>query len=309
MGRARRARHRVRVDAPLRRRHRRRRDRELGLSRGRHGRGRATRAQAARVVRRRGPHERARSSEDHDPRTAARPAWCSTDGEELVAPLVVTAIHPKITFLRAARARRAARRRSSSDIENWKTRSGTVKINLALAELPEFTADPGFDPDIHGGAIQLLDDLELPGDRRSRRRGSARRRRVPFSDTAIPTVFDKTLAPEGMHMMSMFTQWVPAEWADEDGPRGRARGVRRPADRARRTRSRPNFKDSIMHRQIIGPHADAAGLGADRRQHLPRRADGGPAVPHAAGAGIRGLPHADQAGCTRRRAPPMPAAA
>ena len=32
------------------------------------------------------------------------------------------------------------------DIEHWKTRSGTVKINLALAELPEFTADPGFDP-------------------------------------------------------------------------------------------------------------------------------------------------------------------
>ena len=35
-----------------------------------------------------------------------------------------------------------------------------MKINLALAELPEFTADPGFNPDIHGGAIQMLDDLD-----------------------------------------------------------------------------------------------------------------------------------------------------
>ena len=29
------------------------------------------------------------------------------------------------------------------DIENWKTRSGVVKINLALGELPDFIADPG----------------------------------------------------------------------------------------------------------------------------------------------------------------------
>ena len=38
---------------------------------------------------------------------------------------------------------------------------------------------------------------------------------LPFSGTAIPTVFDKTLAPEGVHVST--TQWVPAEWADEDG--------------------------------------------------------------------------------------------
>ena len=38
---------------------------------------------------------------------------------------------------------------------------------------------------------------------------------LPFSDGCIPTVFDKTLAPEGVHVMSLFTQWVPHEWSEE----------------------------------------------------------------------------------------------
>jgi phytoene dehydrogenase-like protein len=75
---------------------------------------------------------------------------------------------------------------------------------------------------------------------------------LPFSDTAIPTVFDKTLAPEGVHVMSMFTQWVPAEWADEDG---HEEDLEKYADRLidRMNAVAPNFKGSIMHRQIIGP--------------------------------------------------------
>ena len=95
------------------------------------------------------------------------------------------------------------------DIRHWKTRSGTVKINLAVAELPEFTADPGFDAQVHGGAIQILDDDDyLERAFQEARFGKAAT--LPFSDTAIPTVFDKTLAPEGVHVVSMFTQWVPA---------------------------------------------------------------------------------------------------
>ena len=38
---------------------------------------------------------------------------------------------------------------------------------------------------------------------------------LPFSDCEIPTVFDRTLAPEGKHIMSMFTQWVPESWSKE----------------------------------------------------------------------------------------------
>ena len=171
-------------------------------------------------------------------------------GEELHAPLVVTAVHPKITFLEQIE-RSELPDTFVSDIENWRTRSGTVKINLALAELPEFTADPGFNPEIHGGAIQIMDDLDyLERGFQDARFGKAAE--LPFSDTAIPTVFDKTLAPEGVHVMSMFTQWVPHEWADAPHTEELERYADRLIDRVNAVA--PNFKGSIMHRQIIGPH-------------------------------------------------------
>ena len=173
-----------------------------------------------------------------------------SDGEELHAPIVVTAIHPKITFLEHLE-RTELPDGFVNDMEHWKTRSGTVKINLALAELPQFTADPGFDPQIHGGAIQILDDDDyLERAFQEARFGKAAT--LPFSDTAIPTVFDKTLAPEGTHVMSMFTQWVPQEWADQDGHDADLEAY---ADRLieRVNDVAPNFKGAITHRQIIGP--------------------------------------------------------
>jgi phytoene dehydrogenase-like protein len=171
-------------------------------------------------------------------------------GEELIAPVVVTTCHPKITFLDQLSPTELPDE-FVNDITNWKTRSGTVKINLALSELPEFTANPGFDPNVHGGAIQILDDVDyLEKAFQEARFGQAAT--LPFSDTAIPTVFDKTLAPEGTHVMSMFTQWVPQEWAEEDGHEADLEAY---ADRLidRVDAVAPNFKGSITHRQIIGP--------------------------------------------------------
>ena len=63
------------------------------------------------------------------------------NGEEIDAPLVVTTLHPKIAFLDHI-PRAELPDDFVTDIEHWKTRSGVVKINLALAELPNFTADP-----------------------------------------------------------------------------------------------------------------------------------------------------------------------
>ncbi len=170
-------------------------------------------------------------------------------GEEFYAPIVVTSCHPVLTFLNQI-DRSELPEDFVSDIENWRSRSGTVKINLALAELPEFTADPGFNPDIHGGAIQVLDDIEyLETAFQQARSGKAAD--LPFSDTEIPTVFDKTLAPEGKHIMSMFTQWVPHTWSEERHQDELEAYADRLIDRF--TAVAPNFKNSILHRQVIGP--------------------------------------------------------
>jgi len=173
------------------------------------------------------------------------------NGEEVGAPLVITAVHPKITFLDQLE-RTELPDGFVHDIEHWKTRSGTVKINLAIDKLPTFTANPEFDPEIHGGAIQLLDDNDqLEQAYQDARFGQAAR--VPFSDTEIPTVVDKTLAPEGIHTVSMFSQWCPADWADDEDdhmPELEAyadRLIQQFDDVA------PGFKDSVRARQIIGP--------------------------------------------------------
>jgi phytoene dehydrogenase-like protein len=173
------------------------------------------------------------------------------NGEELLAPLVITTCHPKIAFLRHLDPAELPED-FVHDIRHWKTRSGTVKINLAIGELPTFTADPAFDPEIHGGAIQILDDIEqLEEAYQDARFGQAARR--PFSDTEIPSVVDTTLAPEGIHTVSMFSQWVPAAWADDDDDHTAEldayadRLIQRFDDVA------PGFKDSVLARQIIGP--------------------------------------------------------
>src|SRR5580692_639384 len=64
------------------------------------------------------------------------------NGEELRAKVVVTSLHPKTAFLDHV-GRENLPADFAADIEHWKTRSGVVKINLALAELPDFTANPG----------------------------------------------------------------------------------------------------------------------------------------------------------------------
>jgi phytoene dehydrogenase-like protein len=171
-------------------------------------------------------------------------------GEELAADLVVAATHPRITFLEQV-DRAELPEEFVTDIERWKTRSGTVKVNLAVDRLPEFAARPGFDPQVHGGTIVLaesLDDMEAAFQDAAAGRPSA----LPFADVCIPSVFDRTLAPDGHHIVSMFTQWVPHAWAgkpmDEE--------LEAHADRvvARVEAVAPGFTDSILFRQVIGPY-------------------------------------------------------
>ncbi len=62
-------------------------------------------------------------------------------GEEISAPTVVTTAHPKISFLRLMDTADLPDD-FVTDIRNWQTRSGTVKINLALDRLPVFASHP-----------------------------------------------------------------------------------------------------------------------------------------------------------------------
>jgi len=171
-------------------------------------------------------------------------------GEEIRAGTVITTAHPQISFLRLLDPRELPAD-FVADIRGWQSRSGTVKINLAVDRLPEFASHPEFDPQVHGGTIVLaesLDDLESGYQDAVAGRPSA----VPFADICIPSVFDGSLAPAGKHVVSMFTQWVPHAYADQPDEAA----IAAYADRvvARMEAVAPGFAASVLHRQVIGPH-------------------------------------------------------
>src|SRR5262249_26587049 len=81
------------------------------------------------------------------------------NGEEHRAAVVITTAHPAISFLRLIEPAHLPPEFVRA-IENWKSRSGTVKVNLAVDRLPEFKAKPGYDAEVHGGTIVLAESLD-----------------------------------------------------------------------------------------------------------------------------------------------------
>jgi len=170
-------------------------------------------------------------------------------GEDISAGTVITTAHPRISFLELLDPA-ALPADFLADIRGWRSRSGTVKINLAVDRLPVFASHPDFDPQVHGGTIVLaesLDDLEHAYQEAVAGQPS----QVPFADICIPSVLDDSLAPVGQHVVSMFTQWVPHSYADQSDEAALAAY----ADRviARMDTVAPGFASSILHRQVIGP--------------------------------------------------------
>jgi phytoene dehydrogenase-like protein len=174
------------------------------------------------------------------------------DGEELRAPVVVTTIHPKIAFLKLIDEPDLPPD-FVRDIEHWRTRSGVVKINLAMSELPDFIADPGKNlQDHHTGSVELCFSPryaeEAFQDAHLHRKGAER----PFVDGVIPTTLDRSLMPEGVHNFSMFAQWVPDDWVDAPHRDELEQFADRTIDLY--TELAPNFKSAVIARQVLGPY-------------------------------------------------------
>jgi phytoene dehydrogenase-like protein len=174
------------------------------------------------------------------------------DGQELRAPVVVSCIHPQIAFLDLV-DRHELPPDFVWDIERWKTRSGVVKINVAISELPglQGATRQGAPGPSHGlGRAVLLTDYaeEAFQDAHMHRKASV----APFVDGTIPTTMDKKLAPKGTHVFSMFTQWVPDDWVKEPHRDELDAYAKRIFDLY--DELAPNFKDSIIDYQVIGPY-------------------------------------------------------
>ena len=182
----------------------------LGLPRGRHGRGHRRAAAGRRAFGARGADRARRSSGSL---VARRPGDRRGAARRRGAPAPRSSSRPSTRRSRSCeqvdRARAAGRLRRATSSAG-RRRSGTVKVNLALDRAARLHRRPGHDAaEHHSGRDRAglsIDYLEQAFQDAVAGRAATR----PFADGCIPTMFDHTLAPEGMHVMSMFTQWVPA---------------------------------------------------------------------------------------------------
>ncbi|MDF2736144.1 MAG: amine oxidase, partial [Chloroflexota bacterium] len=155
-----------------------------------------------------------------------------------------------VTFLRLL-DRSALPEAFVSDVERISYASASLKINIALAELPDFHALPGSEAGPqHRGTIHICPDqdyIERAFDDAKYGRPSAE----PVLECTIPSAVDPTVAPPGRHLMSMFVQYAPYELRDGSWDDQRDAFADRCFDLL--DAYAPNFKRSVLDRQVLAP--------------------------------------------------------
>ena len=133
-------------------------------------------------------------------------------------------------------------------IRATRTESATLRMNVALAELPNFVCRPGTEAGDHhrsgiviGPTLDYLENAYLDA-----RRGDYSQ--FPVVEMLIPSTVDDSLAPPGRHVASLFCQHFPRD-RDWDTHRDAA------ADTvfAAIDRFAPNFSDAVIARQVLTP--------------------------------------------------------
>jgi len=171
-------------------------------------------------------------------------------GDEFYAPVVVSNADAHVTFLTLL-DREVLPQAFVADVERISYASASLKINVALAELPSFRAMPGTEPGPqHRGTIHICPDqdyIERAFDDAKYGRPSVE----PVLECTIPSVVDPTVAPPGRHLMSMFVQYAPYELRDGSWDDQRDTFADRCFDLL--DEYAPNFKRSVLDRQVLTP--------------------------------------------------------
>ncbi|RKF16732.1 NAD(P)/FAD-dependent oxidoreductase [Roseovarius spongiae] len=129
-----------------------------------------------------------------------------SDGAEFRAPVIASNMDVKRTFLEHTDPRDLPDD-FRSQVERFKIRGSSAKLNIALDRLPDMPAAPEHASFIRGDlhASESLVELERAYDDWKDGRWSAR----PYIDMLIPSRIDPTLAPQGAEMMTVFVQYAP----------------------------------------------------------------------------------------------------
>ena len=169
-------------------------------------------------------------------------------GEEFHAPIVASNLDPKLTFLHLL-APSELPEEFRSGIEKFRCEGTSLKMNLALSGTPEFKVLPEAGP--HLGATMHIcpsvDYIERAWDDAKYGRPS----HSPAIEMTMPTMYDKSLAPEGHHIMGIFMQYAPYTLKDTTWDELCEPYTERVLDVIEEYV--PNIRRILVHRQTLTP--------------------------------------------------------
>ena len=170
------------------------------------------------------------------------------DGSLVRARRVVSNAHPVTTF-RDLVGLEHLPPDVARDVGRFRTRSGSVKVNLGLGELPVPTSWDG-SGDLHRGLIAIspsMEYLERAWDDAKYGRPSAH----PYVEAVFPTAHEPGLAPEGKHVMLAFCQYGPYELAEGSWDTEREPFGQRVVDTV--GEYCPNLPGAVEHVEVLAP--------------------------------------------------------
>jgi len=137
-------------------------------------------------------------------------------------------------------------------IKQWRCGSGTFRMNVALAELPDFSALPGRTLAEHHTAGIIMAPSLAYMDQAYLDAKAGGWSRQPIVEMLIPSTVDDSLAPAGQHVASLFCQHVAPVLPDNaswDAYREQVADVMIDLVNSHA----PNFKAAVLGRQIMSP--------------------------------------------------------
>ncbi len=168
-------------------------------------------------------------------------------GDEIRTALVLCGRDPKHTFLRLVDPVH-----SEPDflhqVQNIRLNGVAAKVNVALAELPDFGC-----PEAHlRGKIIIAPSLDYV-ERAYDEAKYGRMSHDPYLEVSIPSLVDPSLAPPGKHVLSIWMQYAPYRLAGDRSWDEAAREALGHCVLEALARYAPNLPDAVIDRQVLSP--------------------------------------------------------
>jgi phytoene dehydrogenase-like protein len=170
------------------------------------------------------------------------------DGTEFTAPVVVSSLDPRRTFLQLTDPRELPTDLVDT-IERYRFQGVSSKVNFALDAAPTY---PGLEgrTDQYLGFINIAPTIEYM----ERAYDDAKYgwySEWPYIDASIQSFIDPDMAPPGKHVMSCYVMYTPHELKGSTWDAER----QNMADRVQATLARffPGFDDLVIHREVVTP--------------------------------------------------------